>query len=135
MTQYRIVARRTRVFYWPFVILWSLLCGALRLGFDGRMVLARLVVTFVISHSLFVAPPSSPPVHSPADEAASFKFAEPGYHIELVASEPLVEEPSRHHIRRRRPTVGRGDAWIHAEYQPSGSERPHWARFSSGGCR
>ena len=93
MTKYRIVAGRTRVCYWPFVILWSLLCGVLRLGFDGRIALARLAVTFVIGHSLFAAPPSSPPVHSPAEEAASFKFAEPGYRIELVASEPLVEDP------------------------------------------
>ena len=93
MTKYRIVAGRTRVCYWLFVILWSLLCGALRLGFDGRIALARLAVTFVIGHSLFAAPPSSPPVHSPAEEAASFKFAEPGYRIELVASEPLVEDP------------------------------------------
>ena len=34
-----------------------------------------------------------PPVYSAEDSAALFQLAEPGYRIELVASEPLVQDP------------------------------------------
>jgi len=34
-----------------------------------------------------------PPVHSPAEELATFRFAEPGWEIEPVAWEPMVEDP------------------------------------------
>ncbi|MEM1296656.1 MAG: hypothetical protein AAGH89_14910, partial [Verrucomicrobiota bacterium] len=33
------------------------------------------------------------PVYSPAESQALFEFAEPGYRIELVASEPMVQDP------------------------------------------
>ncbi len=36
--------------------------------------------------------PNESPVLSPADEAKTF-FMPPGYHLELVASEPMIEEP------------------------------------------
>lgn len=34
-----------------------------------------------------------PPVHSADEQARLFQFAEPGYRIELVASEPMVQDP------------------------------------------
>ena len=37
------------------------------------------------------APETSPPL-SPADEAKNFVMA-PGYHVELVASEPIIQDP------------------------------------------
>ena len=37
--------------------------------------------------------PPPPPVHSPAEQLGHFQLAERGYQIELVASEPLIEDP------------------------------------------
>ena len=49
-------------------------------------------LVFTTAHSAAeVAPP--PPVLSPQESLAQFQFAEPGYRIELVASEPMVQDP------------------------------------------
>ncbi len=37
--------------------------------------------------------PPPPPVYSPEDQLDHFQFAEEGYRIELVASEPMIEDP------------------------------------------
>jgi len=37
--------------------------------------------------------PPPPPVYSPAEQLGHFQFAEAGYRIELVASEPMIEDP------------------------------------------
>lgn len=34
-----------------------------------------------------------PPVHTPEEQLALFRLAEPGYRIELVAAEPMVQDP------------------------------------------
>lgn len=34
-----------------------------------------------------------PPVLTPAEQLATFRFAEPGYRIELVASDPMIQDP------------------------------------------
>ncbi len=34
-----------------------------------------------------------PPVHSPAEQLQTFQFAEAGYRIELVASDPMIHDP------------------------------------------
>ena len=55
------------------------------------------VLAFLLSlaHPLALASDhtNSPPVHTPSQQLRTFKFAEPGYRIELVAAEPLVEDP------------------------------------------
>jgi len=52
---------------------------------------------FIFSISVLLYPaaaaPLPPPVHSPEEQQALFQFAEPGYRIELVASEPMVQAP------------------------------------------
>ncbi len=37
--------------------------------------------------------PPPPPVYSPEEQLGHFQFAEEGYRIELVASEPMIEDP------------------------------------------
>ncbi len=46
-----------------------------------------------LSGLVVLAADTAPPVHSPAEQLRSFEFAEPGYRIELVASEPMVQDP------------------------------------------
>ena len=50
-----------------------------------------LLLLFSFSpHLLFSTPP---PVYSPEESRAHFQLAEPGYRVELVASEPMVQDP------------------------------------------
>ncbi len=37
--------------------------------------------------------PPPPPVLSPSEQLKTFRFAEPGYRIELVASDPMIQDP------------------------------------------
>lgn len=43
--------------------------------------------------SLLAEYPPPPPVYSPEQALSHFQFAEPGYRIELVANEPMVQDP------------------------------------------
>ena len=49
------------------------------------------LIAIAFAGSLVAAEPA--PVLSPQESLAQFKFAEPGYRIELVASEPMVQDP------------------------------------------
>ena len=53
------------------------------------------------------------PALSPDDALKTF-YMPPGYHLELVASEPLVQDPIVIDWDRRRPAVGRRDARVRA---------------------
>ena len=68
------------------------------------------------------------PALSPADALKTF-YMPPGYHLELVASEPLVQDPIADGLGSRRPPLGRRDARLRAELdapEPEpGSDRPH----------
>ena len=55
------------------------------------------------------------PVLSPAEELKTF-YMPPGYHLELVASEPLDSGPGRDRLGQRGPPVGRRDARLHARH-------------------
>ena len=81
------------------------------------------------------AAPDQSPVLSPEEEMKTF-FLPPGYRVELVASEPMIEEPVFVDIGSRRPPVGHRDAGLHAGHlrnrraraarthqRPRGSER------------
>src|SRR5262245_30658959 len=60
-----------------------------------RLAIAVLVTAWVSTSHLTSGPASAAsdaPVLSPADEMKTFRLA-PGYRVELVASEPMVEEP------------------------------------------
>lgn len=46
-----------------------------------------------LATAVALADDAPPPVYSPAESQALFEFAEPGYRIELVASEPMVQDP------------------------------------------
>ena len=75
------------------------------------------------------APPASPagagttaavvqtPVLSPADSMKTFTVA-PGYHVELVASEPIIQDPVVIDFDPRRPAVGGRDDRLHERPLP-----------------
>jgi len=50
-------------------------------------------LTLLISLTIVRGADLEPPVYSPAESVGLFEFAEPGYRIELVASEPMVQDP------------------------------------------
>ncbi len=52
-----------------------------------------LVLFVSLNCAILFAVEAPPPVYSPEEQLKSFQFAEPGYRIELVASEPMVEDP------------------------------------------
>ncbi|MEM9282410.1 MAG: dehydrogenase, partial [Verrucomicrobiota bacterium] len=53
-----------------------------------------LIAIFIATLSFLQADEMSPtPIYSPEESAEMFEFAEPGYRIELVASEPMVQDP------------------------------------------
>jgi mono/diheme cytochrome c family protein/glucose/arabinose dehydrogenase len=63
-----------------------------------RALVGLVLATFPMAFAVEQAPPDSaapvksPPVLSPAEEAKTFQLP-PGYHMELVLSEPEIEEP------------------------------------------
>ena len=65
--------------------------------------------------------PDDSPALSPAEALKTF-YMPPGYHLELVASEPLVQDPDRHRLGRRGPAVGRRDARLRAGPRRAGAE-------------
>jgi mono/diheme cytochrome c family protein/glucose/arabinose dehydrogenase len=58
-------------------------------------VIARLLVSTLclFAHVASADLPPPPPVLSPAEELQTFQIAEPGYRIELVACEPMAQDP------------------------------------------
>jgi len=58
-----------------------------------RGAIHRLVIAMSATGVWLLGAASPPPVHSPLEQQQTFRFAEPGYRIELVAAEPLVEDP------------------------------------------
>ena len=63
--------------------------------------------------------PTSSPVLSPEDEMKTF-FLPPGYRVELVASEPMIEEPVLVDFDLDGTAVGGGDARLHARHRRDG---------------
>ena len=73
------------------------------------------------------AAPTDSPVLSPEDEMKTF-FLPPGYRVELVASEPMIQEPVRDRLGSGRPPVGGRDARLHAghrRHDRARAARPH----------
>ncbi len=58
-----------------------------------RMPHGWLIAVFSVVAVCALEASPSPPVHSPLEQQETFRFAEPGWRIELVAAEPLVEDP------------------------------------------
>ena len=107
------------------------------------MFLARLsaVAVFVIAAGSFIGshhqespahrtwppgvqkvPAAAPPL-SPADALKTF-YMPPGYRVELVASEPLIQEPVAIDWDPRRTALGGRDARLHARHQRGQRARP-----------
>ena len=61
------------------------------------------------------------PVLPPADALKTF-YMPPGYHLELVASEPLDSGPDGHRLGSRRAPVGRRDDRLRARSAGAGAE-------------
>lgn len=55
--------------------------------------LSRFISTILLSATVCGISPPPPPVHSPEEQLFSFKIAEAGYRIELVASDPMIQDP------------------------------------------
>ena len=51
------------------------------------------LLIFSLSHFLAFSFSAPPPVLTPVEQQKTFRFAEPGYRIELVASDPMVQDP------------------------------------------
>ncbi len=74
--------------------------------------------------------PTTSPVLSPEDSMKTF-FLPPGYRVELVASEPLVQDPVADRLRSAGPPVGRRDARLHAGHR---RRRPNASRSAASSC-
>ena len=81
-----------------------------------------LWIFLLVSFCIGCATPSDldhSPALSPAEELATFQL-KPGYTIELVAAEPLVEDPILVQFERSRPALGRRNARLHERHRRHG---------------